>query len=135
MIDETLIIKALGEIIIASGLFPRIAWAGRNADQTLPYLSVSLVPVQIADQTLAQDNPIWTGFLEAQIVTGLDQFETAGITLRRQLAGLFQSGDRLLLDDGVIMMIKGHPQPKTPYRDGPNQRMPLQINLTSDTVI
>lgn len=134
MIDENLIMMSVGNAIESSGLFPRIAWPNNDADLALPHVVLELVPTLISDETLNQGNPVWVGFLQATVKTGLDQFDTEGVDMRQQLASLFPSGARFGLVDGTVILVTRHPQPKPAYRDGPYYRLPLQIHLSSDTI-
>lgn len=132
MIDENRIMQAVGGRIAGSGSFPRIAWANRDAAPALPYLALVLVPLRIDDDTLAQDAPVWVGLLQATIVSSLNDFDTNCWALRTLIAALFPSASKLALADGTSIRVTSHPQPQPSYRDGPNNRTPLQIKLSSE---
>ena len=108
----------------------RIALVG---DYNPNVIAHQAIPLAIDDATIAQSAPIWRGFMQATVVRDLNEFETAGLADRKALAELFPSGTRLPLGDGAVILINGHPQPQRPYRDGPNYRFPLRINIATDT--
>jgi hypothetical protein len=134
MIDENEIMQAVGEIIIASGQFPRIVWANKDSIPARPYLALSLVPTGVTDDTMAKSLPVWRGFLSATIVTGLDEFETAGRALQVQLGNLFPAAMRVTMASGRRLLVPDHPQTLPPYRDGTDYRLPIRIPLRTDSL-
>lgn len=134
MIDENEILKAVGQIITASGLFPRIVWANKDAIPERPYLAVSLVPVQVTDETLGLSLPMWSGFVSATVVTGLDEYDTAGKALLKQMGDLFPGATRITMTSGRRLLVSAHPQPLPPYRDGADYRLPIRIPLRTDSL-
>lgn len=132
MIDQADITKALGQVIVASGQFPRVVWANRDAAPDKPYLVLNLRPVGISDPTIAQTSPKWSGALQGTIVTGLNEFDTAAQAQCKALAELFPSGTRYMLTGGQKIVIAGHPSAGVGYRDGADYRMPVTIQLRSE---
>ena len=132
MIDLALVTKAVGQVITASGAFPRVVWPNRDGLPDRPFLVVELLPGPITDATARQAAPTWTGSVVASVVIDLNQFETPGHALAGQLAALFPSGSRLTLDDGAKLLISGHPRVTPGYRDGADYRIPVSIPLSSD---
>lgn len=132
MIDLNAVTKAVGQVIIASGAFPRILWTNRDGLPEKPFLIAELRTKTITDPTLDQAAPQWTGEFTGTIVTDLNQFDAEGAALIGQLAALFPSGSRLTLSTGQKVMIAGHPSPLPGYRDGADYRLQLSIPLQSD---
>lgn len=132
MFNLTLVEKAIGAAVMASGDFPRVVWANRDAHLVKPYIVLSLVPVDVLDETLARQSPVWTGFLAATAVTDLNTFETPGRTMLADLASLFPAGTRLTLDDGSTLLVPDHLKALPPYRDGADYRHPARLSLRSD---
>ena len=134
MFDETLMEQVLAAPIIASGLFPRIAWA--NGGKTVPerpYLALELVPVDVVDDTTSGANPRWVGFLQGSIVMAQGGFETSGKALRKQLGDLFTKGQRLTLGaTGYKIVVQRHPKTIQGYPAGGDYRLPLQIFLRTE---
>ena len=131
MIDLNEVMKALGEVITASGDFPRIAWPNRDGLPEKPFLIVELLPGPITDPTLSQAAPTWKGQVMATIVVALNTYDDAGQAMIGQLAALFPSGSRLTIPGGKVR-IAGHPRPLPGYRAGSDYRLQLSIPLQSD---
>lgn len=134
MIDENEILLAVGQIITGSAIFPRIVWANKDSIPERPYLALSLVPVQVTDDTLGLSLPVWSGFLSATVVTGLDEYDTAGKALLKQLGDLFPGASRIAMATGQQLLVSAHPQPLPPYRDGADYRLPIRIPLRTDSL-
>lgn len=133
MIDLTALQADIEATIALSGLFPRVAWANKDAAPARPYLALDLASIDIQDNTLAQSFPVWRGTMYATVVIAGNQFDTDGQTLLRGFAELFASADRIYLADGTVVRIDGHPFPTRPYQDGADYRLPLQMKLRTDT--
>lgn len=132
MIDHAAIMHAVGQIITASGSFPRILWPNRDGLPEKPFLILELRPKAIRDETLRQTAAMWSGEIIGTVVTDLNRYETEGQALVGDLAALFPSGTRLTITGGAQVLVQGHPQPKGGYRDGADYRLQLSIPLQSD---
>lgn len=132
MIDLTDVRDTVGQVVADSGLFPRRSWSNKDSTLEKPYLVLNLVSSQIADATLAQTSPVWTGMLMATVVTGLDEFDTVALGMVKDLAELFPSATRMTLAGGGKTIVSGHPQPQPGYRDNSYFRTPVSIPLRSE---
>lgn len=132
MISASDVEKPLSEAIVASGLFPRVAWANKDFVSERPYIAVMLVPTVVVDGTMAKTNESWTGFLQITAVTAAGQFETDGRAILANAGGLFAAGTRLTMPNGHKVLIYDHPQHSPPYRDGADYRQPLRIPLRTE---
>ena len=131
MIDLAEVLKALGQVITGSGLFPRIVWQNRDGLPAKPFLIVELLPGPIRDDTLSQTAPTWSGSLLCTVVMDLNRYDAEGRAMIGQLAALFPAGERHSIPGGAVM-IAGHPRPLPGYRDGADYRLQLSIPLKSD---
>lgn len=131
MIDQNEIEKAFGVVITTSGLFPRIVWSDRDLIQERPYIAVTIVPGVTDDRTIGRSKPFWSGFASITAVTALDEYETAGRSLLKQVGDLFPAGTRLAMPGGDLL-VPDHPQPIPGYRDKTDFRSVMRINLTTE---
>ena len=132
MIDHAAIMQAVGQVITASGSFPRILWPNRDGLPEKPFLILELRPKAIRDETLRQTAAVWSGEIIGTVVTDLNRYETEGQALIGARAALVPSGTRLTITGGAKILVPGHPLPKGGYRDGADYRLQLSIPIQSD---
>lgn len=134
MIDEQVIMQAIATALHGqSEAFPRVLWDDTAETPERPFLAVSLVRGPVADDTLAQGLPVWTGFVIGAGVAPANGQERASMALGTAFGNLFAAGTRFAMSDGRKLLVNGQPEAIGGYRDGPDWRYPVRVPLITET--
>lgn len=126
--DEADISQTLGQRLAGMTDCPPIAWENKDASPARPYLAVEMVRVSRRAPGLSGGAVIARGFMQVTVVTAVDKWAYPAERLAQQVADRFPKALRLAGPSGGYVTVTEAPDIKQGYRDGPDWRVPVQID-------
>lgn len=125
--------KAFEDHLVTMANLPRVVW--ENDDEagggSKPYLVVQMVRTGRQNLDIAGGAGTFSqGFVQITAVTELGKWATEAENMADNIAAHFPKALRLVVAGGTVVVTSA-PDIKTAFRDGPDWRLPVQIEYTA----
>lgn len=126
--NEADISQTLGQHLANMTDCPTIVWENKDATPDRPYLVVQMVRVSRKSPGLNGGGEISKGFMQVTIVADVDKWAFPAERLAQDISDRFPKALRLPGPSGGKVTVTESADIKTGFRDGPDWRLPVQIN-------
>jgi hypothetical protein len=104
----------------------RVIWENRDSIPARPYIVLEIVRLPPRDRTVEGTRRERRGYLQATVVSELDEFAGPGLAIAAEIEVLFPKGQ--IAVSGEAITILNPPHIGQGYRDGPDWRTPVRID-------
>lgn len=104
----------------------RVIWENRDAIPQRPYIVLEVVRLPPIDRTTDGSLKTRRGYVQATVVSEVDEFANPGLLISGEIEALFPKGQIVI--GGNAITIKNPPHISQGFRDGPDWRTPVRID-------
>jgi hypothetical protein len=129
-VNQADITAAMGKHLAALDGVPAIVWENKDKPDSVkrPYIQIQMVRVSRSSVDLAGGGGVTSrGYMQATVVSEIDQFATPAEATADSIAAHFRKGVKLSENGGTVTIMDA-PNILTGFRDGPDWRIPVQID-------
>lgn len=104
----------------------KVIWENRDSIPARPYIVLEVVRLPPIDRTVSGGYTERRGFLQATVVSEIDEFANPGLLIAGEIEALFPKGQIVI--GGNAITIRNPPHIGQSFRDGPDWRTPVRID-------